>query len=124
MYTKWFYAQLYNHGLSFFHIFPSAKSIFPQRSTYQRMSPQPNESYGLQQRDRSLPAMPLPDLTTLPHEPTHQLTGKQPSCFPYIQHLEIQNLTQSDWFVWFKCPATGAPIVSSFFFKRRVKKNG
>lgn len=41
------------------------------------MSLQLNESYGLQQRDRSLPAMPLPDLTTLPHEPIHQLTGKR-----------------------------------------------
>lgn len=59
-----------------FFTFSHLPFFFSQHSTYQRMSLQPNESYGLQQKDRSLPAMPLPDLTTLPHEPIHQLTGQ------------------------------------------------
>lgn len=57
---------------------------FFRHSTYQRMSLQLNETYGLQQRDRSLSAMPPPDLTTLPHEPIHQLTGKHAQ---YITHV-------------------------------------
>lgn len=72
MHIKWIDAYMS------FHISLSAKS--PQNSTYQRMSLQLNESYGLQQWDLSLPVMPLPDLTTLPHEPIHQLTGKHAQC--------------------------------------------
>lgn len=76
MYTKWFCAQLYNQSLSFFTFSHLPNPFFPPRhSTYQRICPQLNESYGLQQRDHSPPAMPLPDLTTLPREPIHPLTG-------------------------------------------------
>lgn len=55
--------------------------IFQLRSTYQRMSLQLSESYGLRRRAPSRPATPLPDLTILPHEPIHQLKGEFP---PYV----------------------------------------
>lgn len=45
-------------------------------STYQRICLQLSESFDLQQNDHSLPVTPLPDLTTLPREPIHQLKGK------------------------------------------------
>lgn len=48
-------------------------------STYQRMSLRLNVLYGLLQRAHFLPVMPLPDLTTLPHELIHQLTGEHPA---------------------------------------------
>lgn len=54
------------------------------------MSLQLNESYGLQLRDHSLPVMPLPDLTTLPHEPIHQLTGEYAAYSAHIcPHSEL-----------------------------------
>lgn len=66
---------------------PPCPSFSPRRSTYQRTSPRLNESYGLRQRDRSLPAMPLPDLTTLPREPIHRLTGERAPRLHHIQPL-------------------------------------
>lgn len=51
----------------------------PKNSTYQRMSRRLNVLYGLLQRAHFLPVMPLPDLTTLPHELIHQLTGEHPA---------------------------------------------
>lgn len=44
-------------------------------STYQRIFPLPNASYGPPRKAPSRPATPLPDHTTLPREPTPPLTG-------------------------------------------------
>ncbi len=110
---------------------------FFRHSTYQRMSLQLNESYGLQLRDRSLPAMPLPDLTTLPHEPIHQLTGKQApynmcvcshvyhSALSFYINKESHTKRLIHLISWLNALSleTGASVVKLHFVKKDRKKN-
>lgn len=109
---------------SFSHcFFPplSPNPVSTCRSTYQRMSLQPNESYGLQRRGPSLPAMPLPDLTILPHEPIHQLKGGFfCSCLPSIL-VQCLNAASCQFVFFFSQSGTfGQPKLDHADFRSKI----
>lgn len=113
MYTKWFYAQLYNQSLFFFFffIFPSAKSIFSD-TVHIKECPCNRTSHTACNRG-IIPCQPcLFQISQLFHTSpfiNSQVSMPCTTCVlvfalvPYIQHCRFiltQNLTQSNWLIW------------------------